>query len=136
MAWISLKKGGASLHVAYAHTFTNNLYAYDAKFRAVPSFEISLDLNPNLRTRNKTTNTYIDARDLADGEINELELLQIDDEGLLDKLAAAIQSTGRSPADWTLTVELGEQHSFRVKPESDASGRTLYLRVLSRVPQS
>jgi hypothetical protein len=113
MAWTSLKKGGASLYVAYGKTFTNNLFGYDARFRSEPSFEISLDLNQNLRTRNKTTNTYIDARDLADGDIDQLKLVQIVDDGLL-----------------------GGRHLFRVKPEPDDPGSSLYLRVLSRLPAS
>jgi len=133
MTWKKLKKSGVSLHVEYGETFANDLYGYDAKFRTGPPFEISLDLNRNLRTRNKTTNTYVDAQELADGDINQLKLVQIIDEGLFGRLASEIQATGGSSAVWTLAIELGGRHIFQVKPERDDPGETLYLHVLPRL---
>ncbi|KKL23519.1 hypothetical protein LCGC14_2424560, partial [marine sediment metagenome] len=77
--WITLRKGGNLLHLSYGHTFSNNLYGHNLQLRTHPEFEIKLDLSPNLRVRNRQRNCYYDARELADGAIKELKLLQLDD---------------------------------------------------------
>ena len=129
MSWLSLKKGGFSLHVAYAGTYTNNLYGYDARVRIRPTVEISLDLNRNLRTKNKSENGYIDARELADGEIDQLEVVQICDERVIDRLAGAVEMADNPASEWGLTIELEGQHKFRVRPDADRSD-SVFLRVI------
>src|SRR4051812_24440024 len=89
MTWTTLRKGGTGIHLSYESTFTNNLRAYDVRHRSEPQFEISIDLNRNLRTRNKTTNDYLDARDLAKGRIRFLQMLQISDDRIIEGLKAA-----------------------------------------------
>jgi hypothetical protein len=127
MAWISLKRAAVSLHVGYAATYSNNLSAHNARVRTEPEFELALDLNPNLKTRNRETNTYLDARELADGAISSLTVVQLDDEYLLERLATVIELANR-PSEWTLTIELSGSHRFRVRPEA-GQFRSLYLRV-------
>ena len=129
MSWLSLKRGGSSLHVAYADTYTNNLYGYDARVRIRPTVEISLDLNRNLRTKNKSENGYIDARELADGEIDQLEVVQICDERVKDRLAEAVEMADNPASEWGLTIELEGQHKFRVWPDADRSD-SVFLRVI------
>ena len=67
--WTTLRKGGTHLYLEYGHTFTKNLFGYDSKICTGHDAEIQLDLTPNLRTKNKQSNEYIDARDLADGAV-------------------------------------------------------------------
>lgn len=117
-----LRKGRASLHIAYAGTFTNNLGSYNTRVRAQPSTEISLDLNPNLRAQNKSTNSYVDARELADGQIGSLEFVQIDDERIIQGLRDALDEL-----NWTLTIELNGTHSFRARPKLENGSLFLYI---------
>jgi hypothetical protein len=129
MSWLSLKKGGSGLHVAYADTSTSNLRGYDAKVRIRPTVEISLDLNRNLRTKNKSENGYVDARELADGEIDQLELVQICDERVIDRLSQAVEMADNPASEWGLTIELEGQHKFCVRPDPDRSD-SVFLRVI------
>jgi hypothetical protein len=48
VSWRVLRKGPASVHIAYAGTFTNNLRSYNTRIRTQPSIEISLD-QPDFR---------------------------------------------------------------------------------------
>ncbi len=128
MDWTTLNKGGTHLHIAYGHTHTNNLYAYEVRVRTRPSVELSLDLNGNLRTRNKEENTYYDARELAQGKIAELKLVQLDDERTVKHLGRALKRLPRAPSEWTLVIQLEGRHSFRVRPK--LRDRSLFLHVL------
>jgi hypothetical protein len=123
--WRILRKGPASLHIAYAGTFTNNLRSHNTRFRAQPSSEISLDLNPNLRSQNKSTNSYIDAKELADGQIGSLELVQIDDDRIVQGLGDALNDL-----NWKLTIELGGTHSFTDQPKLENG--SLFLDITSK----
>jgi hypothetical protein len=129
MSWISLKKGGVGLHVAYAHTFTNNLIGHATRVRTQPSIEIAFDLNPNLHVRNKSENSYLDARELADGELASLKVVQIDDDYINEKLARALDPIANRSDTWTLTIELEGTHSFQVRPEVQRG--SLFLSVVS-----
>jgi len=116
MSWTSLKKGPASLHVAYAGTYANYLCGHKTRVRTQPGVEISFDLNPNLRARNKSENSYVDARDLADGEIDSLESVQIVDDYIVDRLQSVIGLIHNVPNNWILSIELEGPHSFKVRP--------------------
>ena len=133
MTWRTLRKTGILLHVGYGDTFSNNLYAHDSKVRTDPEFEISLDLNGDLRTRNKAENSYQDARELADGEIEHLQVLQITDHTTINRLAKFLDSLDDPPSEWILTIELEGRHSFRVRPDFRETGDLpdLFLNVIS-----
>ena len=124
VVWRILRKGPASLHIAYAGTFTNNLRSHNTRFRAQPSTEISLDLNPNLRSQNKSTNSYVDARELADGQIRSLEFVQIDDERIVRGLGDALDDLSNN---WILTIELDGTHSFTARPKLENGSLFLYI---------
>lgn len=68
--WYTLKKTAVRLPLSYANTFTNNLRAENIRIRTDTDVHIALDLNKNLRTRQTTTNSYLDARKLADGKLS------------------------------------------------------------------
>jgi hypothetical protein len=125
--WRVLRKGPASLHIAYAGTFTNNLSSYNSRVRTEPSVELSLDLNPNLRAKNKSTNSYVDAKELADGQIAHLEFLQIDNDGIVQRLGDILNN---GSINWTVTIELESTHCFSAQPKLENG--SLFLYVVSR----
>jgi hypothetical protein len=129
--WRTLRKTGSHVHVSYASTFSNNLLASDFQLRLSPEFELKLNLNSNLRTRSKSSNSYIDARELADGAISSLELVQIDEDQVISGLARALQSLEKQPDKWKLTILLEGEHHFLVEPEvrRQENMTSLFLRV-------
>lgn len=120
--WRTVRKGGFDIHVSYGHTYSNNLYAYNTRVRGEPQLEIEVDLNPNLRRRDKDSSMALDARELADGGIARLKLFQIDDPKLLGALEVIGRELGGLPETWLLTVLLNGTHRFRVTPELKQSG--------------
>lgn len=131
MSWITLKKGGVNVHVAYSKDFSNNLFVYNTQICVKPEFTLKFDFNPNLKTKTKTTNTYLDARDLAEGEIKELTLIQIDDNTMLKQISKILNMENLIPDTWNLIIELEGEYSFKVKPEFQriGSSHTLFLHV-------
>ena len=126
-----LRKGGTLLHIAYGATFTNNLYGHEARVRTEPSLELALDLNPNLRTRNKSSNSYCDARELADGGIEGLNLVQLSDDYILGKLSGVLAHARDAPREWSLVIELEGRYTFRVRPEFTDDSLDLFLHVIA-----
>jgi hypothetical protein len=131
--WRSIRKTASLIHVSYDGTFSNNLFARDFRLSTHPEFHLSLDLNGNLHTRPPTTNSCEDARDLADGRIAKLELLQIDEDQVMTGIARALRSFASAPREWRLTVHLEGPHDFLVKPEVSLHGdsSTLFLYVVT-----
>lgn len=129
MDWIQLRKGGTLLHIVYGKTHSSNLSGYDVRVRTLPSMELSLDLNRNLRTRNKSENSYYDARELADGKIADLKLLQLDDGYIIKRLCRVLRDARGVPPDWMLVIELEGRNAFRVRPERRSTSGSLFLRV-------
>lgn len=130
--WLSVRKGYEGIHLSYAHSFSNNLCAYNTRVRYEPELEIRVDLNPNLRGRSKETGTYLDAFELADGSMRELRLYQTEDERLFKTLDGILQRMGGSPDTWRLTLELKGDWSFRVRAEVKRSHQlvSLFLHVV------
>lgn len=129
--WISLKKGRIRLYVEYGYTHTGNLFADDVRLRTSPRMELILDLNHNLRKRNKNSNTFIDASEMAGGEIDNLKLVQLFDNYTLERLRDTIRSMAEIPEKWYLTIKLNGEHTFVIEPEfkGNGLGRSLYLQV-------
>jgi len=130
MDWIDLRRGGTPLYIEYGLTHTRNLTARDVRVRMLPRVELSLDLNGNLRTRNKSGNRYYDARELADGKMAGLKLVQIDDSYIFEGLLAALRRARRVPPHWSLVMELEGPHTFVVRPESPRTSHSLVMRVV------
>ena len=132
MHWTLLRKGGTLLHVAYGGTFTNSLHGHRVRVRTEPSTELALDLEPNLRTPNKSANSYRDARELADGRIADLTLVQLSDDYIIENLCRVLDVLEYMPREWGLVIELGgARHAFQVRPES--TGRDLFLYVIPQM---
>lgn len=113
----TLRKTKAHVSLTYGHTFTNNLYAENIAAGIDDTVTVSFDLDCNLRTRNKQTNTYVDARDLADGDIARLETLQFDDDGVLKRISKMLDGIDPLPETWRLIILLDGKHEFDVRPE-------------------
>ena len=113
----TLRKTKTHVSLQYAHSFTNNLFAENTAAEAAETITLSFDLNCNLRGRNKQTNTYVDARDLADGDIDELESLQFDDKRVIQRISDMLSRYDEVPETWRLIVQLDGEHRFDVRPE-------------------
>lgn len=131
MQWRTLRKSAVSLFVEYGNTFSNNLWAYNLRARLNPQLEISADLNPNLRSRNRQENGYLDARELADGRISELKTFQVTDEYAMENLRKFLRGRDDIPGVWCLRIELEGEHVFDVEPEYYQPTSSLILRVIS-----
>ncbi|MCL5772339.1 MAG: hypothetical protein M1479_08720 [Actinobacteria bacterium] len=131
MNWITLKKGGVNIFVEYNKTFSSNLFAYNTQISVKPEFTIRFDLSPNLKTKNKFTNTYLDAKELVEGEIKELTLLQINDNTILKLMGKILKLENSIPDIWNLIIELEGEHSFKVTPKYQriVNSRALFLHV-------
>lgn len=126
-------KGSTLLYLEYGHTFSNNIFGHNSRIWSEgPAVEIRLDLNPNLRGRSKETGTFLDARELADGGIAQLKLVDITDQRLFEQLGRLLKSLEDRPLSWWLTLELEGDRRFEVLPEvqGDGVGQSLVLRVV------
>ncbi|MEX2376732.1 MAG: hypothetical protein WD848_01725 [Dehalococcoidia bacterium] len=82
-----------------------------------PPVTIELDLGKNLRTRNTDEYTYIDAMELAEGEITRLEQLSLNDPHVMKGLTRLLRDAEPSVTPWRLAVNLKGRHEFDVHPE-------------------
>lgn len=115
MNWTSLRKGSTGLHVATGVWYSNNLRAENSRARVVGrTLEISLDLSPNLRGRNQSSNSVIDARELA-GRIHELSLLQVHERQILEGLHHLLNHHEAEGPGLILVVVLERSHRFRAR---------------------
>lgn len=128
--WISLVKGPVSLHISYGSTYTNNLIASDIRVRTSPDFTLSLDLDRNLKARDKQSNAVGDAEELLGGGFNDLAVVQLISEGVVRRLGEVIRATGQVPKEWLLKVALRGERTFTVRPEPDQDRSSLCLYVL------
>lgn len=111
----SLRKTAAHVHITYGGTFTNSLFGDNFTLETkADTLALAIDLSRNLRTRNKSTNSYIDAVDLA-ARHGELESIQIDERAVLDPLKAALVyatlQNSRRP-DLLLSLSFGDRGTF------------------------
>lgn len=129
-SWVSLGNGPVSLHISYGSTYTNNLTASNILVRTSPKFTLSLDLNSNLKARDRQSNTVVDAEELLNGGFNDMALVQLMSEGVVRRLGEILQAIGKVPKEWLLTITLRGERTFTVRPEPDQDLSSLYLRVL------
>ena len=119
-----LRKTAAHLHVGYAGTFTNNLSGDNFTMEIEGNnITIGVDLSRNIRTRNKSTNTYLDAADLAERHA-EFELIQIHDSEVCARLGATLVNAALH----------GQRPSLSLSLSFGALGTFLYPVQISQLP--
>jgi len=116
LPWFTVKKGAVGVHVMYAHGGTDLLIENFA-VRPDDPFDVRLDLSKNLRTRNKTENSYVDAVDVSNN-IDSLKSVQINDETILKGVSKHIEralKTQGQPKRVRLCVLLKGEHWYEVQ---------------------
>lgn len=129
-SWINVVKGPVSLHVSYGTTDINNLTASNIRVRTVPTFTLFLDLDRNLRVRDKQSNAASDAEEFASEGCNELVLVQLISEDVVNRLGKILRTIRHPPREWLLTINLRGERTFTVRPEPDQDRSSLFLHVL------
>lgn len=126
--WRSIRKTTTQVHVEYGPAYAT-LFATDIRLRRGPPVALALSLESNLRTRNKSVGTYIDARSLANGQITALSRLQLLGSNVIADVESALNDAEARALPWQLIVELdGKHHSksslrFRTCPPARSSSK-------------
>ncbi|HEY7293007.1 MAG TPA: hypothetical protein VH583_24435 [Vicinamibacterales bacterium] len=126
--WFTLKKGAEAISIIYANGETT-VFAEDAAIEAADPFGIRLDLNKNLRSRNKQENTYIDANDFLE-HVHTLKSVQLFDATFIAKVRAQLQRI--KPTGAHLRLLLNGEHAFDVGIDSE-SDLSMWLHVKSKL---
>lgn len=129
--WSPIRKTTSIISVEYGYTH-GSLFATDVEVQEGPPFAIKLDLEKNLRTRHTGTGTYLDAADLAGGEIRRLKWVVLDDSHVMEGLRRTLEHAEDIATPWRLFLLLRGRHEFAVEPEFRKTGghKSLILRVL------
>ena len=126
----ALRRTTAGVSVIYSEgNFSNNLTGADfALEESEACICLSIDLSGNLRVRNKESNCYYDACELAE-QHSSLKSVQVDDRQVTDGLAAALRRTPN--ARWELRLLLGEKGTFKysVTVTRKKSSNSIFLNV-------
>jgi hypothetical protein len=128
----SLRKGSTVLGVTYSDGgYTNNLFgsAIAVEMRD-GRFTIVIDMTSNFRVRNKGTNTYLDAEELATKR-GVLSAIQIDETKVIDGLVSAWNRAGHPSVFMRVLLATHGTATYQVRPET--VGSTLYLNVVRHV---
>lgn len=107
------RKTKSEISLTYQGGAAYSLFASDFSIAKTPPLAIELDLTCNLRVRDKSSNTFADARDFAKGRHAELAAIRIHDAQLCKALRKAHE---RHPgAGWRLVVHVQDQaHAYAV----------------------
>ena len=114
----SLRKTTASISISYSDkNFSNNLTGKEFEVESSENtINLSINLASNLSVKNKSSNCYADACELAKNH-SLLQSVHIYEKQIIDGLIAAYQ---RAPsAYWKLELRLGSLGSFKysIKPK-------------------
>lgn len=130
MNWFSIRKGVCICHFEYGGFWTD-LFVTDTKYRDTPQgFELSIDLNKNLRTNNKTENTYVDCIRLG-SNIAELTTVQVHDKPVWDAVARRSRLEQGTHL-FRLTIVLSQrEHTFEAQAVPGVDPLTIRLTSVS-----
>ena len=123
-----LRKTAAHVSVTYSHgNFSNNLNGTDFLLHeSEKEILLTVDLSTNLRVRNKASNCYADAIELA-SDHSKLAMLQIDEQQIIDGLISAKKKNPNAP--WYFQINLGEKGSFKYSVTPTLSNGSLFFNV-------
>lgn len=131
--WVTIRKTPVEVYVEFSSTPGDTLLAENIRVATSPEFAVSLDLNVNLRKRNKQTSSYQAAHMLASRRIKNLHMVQIDHDRLVEQIFQAWESTRSLNAEWKLIIECEGVMSFRIRPQRKSGSASLFLNVLQEV---
>lgn len=125
MNWVSIRKGVTACHFEYDNFWTD-LFVTNSACRVTPDgFELSLDLNKNLRTNDKSENTYLDCLRLS-SNVTSLKTVQVHD----DAVTGAIKRRSR-PINgvhaFRLKIVLDSDYWFEARADQDIEPLTIRL---------
>ena len=121
-----LRKTSAGVSVTYSTgNFSNNLTGTDFTIEAEDDIiEIGIDLSCNLKVKNKGSNCFYDANELAEDH-SLLKSIQIDDDKIVDGLSKANKKY--PDAVWKLELSLGDRGIFKYTVSvSGSNGSVLF----------
>lgn len=110
MHWDTLRKTYIIVGVNFRH-HTHKVFAENIRVRIRRDFEISIDLNKNLRTRSKGSGTCVAAMDLA-RDINSLKYVQILDRKVIEDMGRYLDASNDDPERCRVHVALQGDHWF------------------------
>jgi len=130
--WWDLRKGTTQLYVEWGAAQYGTVFATQVRMQKGPPVTIALSLEVSLHQRSKSSTPYLEAKDLADGGLRTLRLVQISDEYAISGLTYHLGHTDDITPPWRLVIELRGQHEFQVDPEFRPLGshQELLLRVV------
>ena len=114
--WQSIRKTTTQVHLEYGPAYAT-LFATDIRLRRGPPLTLALSLQSNLYTCHKGVGTYIDAKALAEGNIDSLDRLQLLDSAVISRLLDLVGDSGFLTVPWHLVLDLDGTHEFRVQPQ-------------------
>jgi len=123
-----LRKTTAGISVTYSDgNYSNNLMGTEFELeQSEAGICLSINLASNLAVRNRSTNCYSDACELAEDHAS-LKSVQIDEGQVIDGLVIANQKTPN--ARWQLKILLGDMGMFRYSVKPKISNRSVFLNV-------
>jgi len=128
----TLRKGSTLLGVTYLDGgYTNNLFGSATAVETRDGqFTLVIDMAPNFRGRNKSTNTYVDAEELAEKRM-ALSAIQIDEAQIINGLASAWERANRPKVFMKLLLAPHGVAAYEIRPET--SSTSLFLNVVRYV---
>jgi hypothetical protein len=129
--WWPIRKTASIISVEYGYTHAT-LFATDVQVQEGPPFAIRVSLEKNLLARHTGTGTYLDAAELARGEIRRLKWVVLDDSHVIEGLSRILEQAEDIEAPWRLFLDLRGRHEFAVEPEFQRTGghQSLILSVI------
>ncbi|MFC2027122.1 hypothetical protein ACFLU3_00385 [Chloroflexota bacterium] len=128
----SLRKTSSGVSVTYSTgNFSNNLTGTNFTVEATDEIiRVGIDLSSNLRVRNKQSNCYFDANELAKDH-SLLKSLRIDG----SKIIASLIETRQMyiDASWELELSLGEKGLFKYSVSVSGSNGSIFFNIEDEV---
>lgn len=113
----SLRKGSSHIHVSFNdENYSNSITGEHFEFEHENSVNrIHINIESNLKQRNKLTNSYSDTRELI-RKAEHIKLIQINDEQVIRGLSNVRNKYTKNV--WELVLHVGDDQSFKymVKP--------------------
>lgn len=124
----TIRKTSSDLHVGYSDGgFSNNLrgenFTSEMNGRTLT---LGINLESNLRTRNKSANSYADALEFLEKH-DRLNLLQLNEEKVVSAIASAWKRNSANEMRLALSLGNNGSFSYEVKPQKIAGGIQLVV---------